>query len=173
MIDMSLVASALSSLNACKTLLSSAIELRDEAKQLAAFNGSAHSLAEAYGKLLAMQVAAAESNAQCELIAREKRDLEDKLVQLEREKNDFERYALHELAPGVFVYKLSPAEQPTEPAHYLCTSCRSDGKKSILARVEDGRRVSHDCPYCKTAYIERRKTIQLRSAGPNWVRDGY
>lgn len=174
MIDMTQFASALTSLNAINTLLSSAIGVRDEAKRLTASGEALSKLAEAHGKLLSMQIAATDSNTQHESVLREKRDLEEKIRDLEHQKQDFERYDLHELSPGVLVYRLRPVEQSVEPMHFLCSRCRNEGKKSILARIETALKISHTCPSCEVDYLEKRipkKPINpaLLSGGVGWM----
>jgi len=159
-VDLSLFTQAASSLNTAVTLAKSFVGLRDEANRLAAVTELLGQLSDAHSKLLAINIARAESAAEHEAVLREKRDLEEKVRHLEAQKADFERYALHELSPGVFVYARSAGTEGAEPVHYLCARCRSNGKKSILQRRNSGLKVNLACPECATTYLETLKTME-------------
>lgn len=152
--DLSLIAQAASSLSSAVTLTKSFVGLRDEAQRLTAVNEMLTKLLEANNKLNAFAIADAQRTTEHQAVLSEKRNLEEELRRVKAEKADFERYALHELSPGVLVYARGAGVEGTEPAHYLCARCRSEGKKSILQRGETAAQVFHRCPQCSTAYVE-------------------
>jgi hypothetical protein len=54
------------------------------------------------------------------------------LVAYERWDQESARYSLQELAPGIMAYGLKPDHAAGEPKHWLCPTCHSERKKSIL-----------------------------------------
>jgi hypothetical protein len=84
----------------------------------------------------------------CSQISQVKRDLEEKLAALERERCEFERYELAELAPGVFAYAMKKSFAGEEPGHHLCANCRAKGEKSILQRKHP-KSTEYECPRCR------------------------
>jgi hypothetical protein len=60
------------------------------------------------------------------------RETEQKLAAVENWGSESSRYALTELAPGIFVYALRPDQAAGEPPHYLCPHCFQQRKKAIL-----------------------------------------
>lgn len=85
------------------------------------------------------------------------RDLESDVVRLEEWQQEKDRYALHELAPGTFVYRVKPAMQGTEPVHDLCPACYQKGVKGILnnAGFEQAHRAVR-CAICSTTFLAER-----------------
>lgn len=169
--DLSLISQALASLNAASGIAKGLISLRDEARRLTDGNQLLSEINKALGDLNAFQIAATERTAQLEAISREKRDLEEELRRIKAEKDDFGRYELNEVAPGVFAYALREDQRATEPMHCICPACRSNGKKSILKRVEKPTEVLLECldPNCKVHLQIAKKTVQpIPLAGANW-----
>jgi len=85
-----------------------------------------------------------------------KNDIEKKLVKKEKWDITASKYELKEIYPGTFVYALKentelPGES-TEPHHWICTSCYSKQKKSILQHHNTNPGIMRDfiCPECKT-----------------------
>jgi hypothetical protein len=77
-------------------------------------------------------------------------ELEKEIADLEAWDREKERYALTEIASGVFAYKLKPEAQGAEPEHLLCANCFHQHRKSVLQfeRRSVGRvemRVCHAC----------------------------
>lgn len=161
MIDLGSVAGAFSTLNSARQMFSAAVGIRDEANRIAALNGASAELSKAYEQILELRVAIATANAEHQTLLTEKRDLEEKIRELERARYDFARYRLHELSVGVFVYAVGASENGIEPAHYLCARCRNSNKKSILNRVETQSQIFHECPEvdCKAQHLERKKEL--------------
>jgi hypothetical protein len=79
----------------------------------------------------AQQNALSAQSSQFSLLERV-RELEKQIADLEAWDAEKQRYALTSVEPGVFAYVLKPDAQPSEPPHWLCTTCYQSGKKSIL-----------------------------------------
>lgn len=150
--DMTLVAQTASAFSALRTIASGLIELRDFNK-LAAVQAdmnrelltAQNGLFDLQAKLLALSDALnAEKAAHAELKARA---------------SERERYALHEVEPGRFVYKRRADVEPTEPAHYLCQPCFDKGVKAVLQETHDKYRDEIKCPVCKLAAVHHNHPI--------------
>ena len=65
-----------------------------------------------------------------------------------------QRYQLHRLATGTFVYRLKPDDESLEPEHDLCAHCYQQGIPAILqaAGYASGHKAS-SCPHCHTVYL--------------------
>lgn len=87
------------------------------------------------------------------VVARE-RDLEAQIVKLEDWVHEKQRYELHQLAAGTFVYRVKPVMQRAEPVHDLCPRCYEEGVKSILqaAGVKEGCHAVQ-CPKCAAVFL--------------------
>ena len=81
-------------------------------------------------------------------------ELEAALQQAKSWEEQKQRYQLHRLATGAFVYRLQPAYQLLEPEHDLCTHCYQQGIPSILqyAGYAGGHKTS-SCPNCRTVFL--------------------
>ena len=58
--------------------------------------------------------------------------LKEKLRSFEKWDAEKERYKLRQIATGAFAYALEKERAAGEPAHWLCTDCYENRKKSIL-----------------------------------------
>ena len=106
------------------------VETRDETKLTALKLDFTSALLELHSKQLSVA-----QDYQAILDANE--SLKKQLVAYERWEQESQRYQLHELAPGIFVYKLKPEFAAGQPQHSLCVTCYQDRKTSILHR--DGK----------------------------------
>ncbi len=94
-------------------------------------------------------------------LTKEKEDLEEELSKIKDWRTEASRYELKEIASGVYAY-MKKTEHSTEPAHYLCTRCYTEGKKSILQRTEkDFGGVHYLCFCCKSEIIDHSKALDL------------
>lgn len=81
-------------------------------------------------------------------------ELEAQVMRLEQWELEKDRYGLHALAVGTFVYRLKASHQGEEPPHDICPSCYQDGVKSILQYAGyEIRRPKHLCPKCKAVFL--------------------
>lgn len=123
------IAAALSGLKGAIDLAKAAVDARDDAKAKEAINGMVGLLLEANTSALAMSGEARKLSADLDTATRELREL--KARQGERD-----RYLLHQIARGRYVYSFVDDGRGT-PAHYLCQNCFDGGVKSVL-RLEPG-----------------------------------
>ncbi len=87
---------------------------------------------ELQAQIMAAQQGALAAHQREATMAEEIRDLKSRMVELEAWDAEKQRYQLTELPPGVFVYRLKPDMQGSEPMHSICEKCYQNGKKSIL-----------------------------------------
>lgn len=79
------------------------------------------------------------------------RELEQKIVALENWEREAERYALTEIASGVFAHCLKQGMERGDPPHKLCTRCYNNQKKGVLqSDNSDGSmtQTTLSCPQC-------------------------
>jgi hypothetical protein len=82
--------------------------------------------------LLAMNARIAEVLAQQSRLLEANESLKQQLVAYERWDQESARYSLQELAPGIVAYALKPDHAASQPKHWLCPTCHSERKPSIL-----------------------------------------
>lgn len=143
MVDISAIGSALASLKAAKDIAEAMIGLRDAAafqqKQI-----------EFQSKIIDANNAAFAAQEERSTMLDRIRELEAKVAKFEAWEAEKQRYKLHELPPGVFVYVLKPEMAAGEPPHRLCAACLNSGKKAILQShgTSEGIEGIH-CDVCK------------------------
>lgn len=120
-------------------------------KSLRNFNELETALFEVNTKLSATMAVALETQEQQAALTNRIRDLEKENMELKDWNHERERYALHEIMTGRFVYRLQPSMENGEPAHDLCANCFTQGKKAILQVVQTpGFAKTAVCSLCKT-----------------------
>jgi len=100
-----------------------------------------HTMAEVQGKVIDLQSAilTAQSSAlaaqsdQFSMI-QEIRDLKEEIARIKAWEETKQRYALHQVRPGIFVYALKDFSKGTEPPHWICTKCYEDKRKAVLQK---------------------------------------
>lgn len=143
MVDMSAIATALSSLAAAKDIAQAMIGLRDSA----AFQGK---LIEFQSKLIDANNAAFAAQEERSALLQQIRDLEAKVAKLETWETEKQRYELKQFRQGGFAYQLKQERRAAEPPHYICPNCYQEGRKSILqGRESHSFGWSHTCHSCK------------------------
>jgi hypothetical protein len=142
--DMGSIAAAASSLKAAADIAKALSELK--------------TFSEVQGKVIDLQreILAAQSSAllaQSEQFTMLKRidDLEKEIAHVKAWEAQKQRYQLHEPRPSGFVYALKKSMSGGEPAHWICTHCYEDGRKSILYfEYHRERGPGYYCPKCTT-----------------------
>ncbi|WP_125933214.1 hypothetical protein [Candidatus Sodalis sp. SoCistrobi] len=76
------------------------------------------------------------------------RFLKEKLGEVEKTKAEIEKYELHEIVPGKFVYTPKESVAPLAPSHCICTNCAGNNFKSILQTETQGSFVWLVCHHC-------------------------
>lgn len=161
MVDISAISGALASLKAANDIAGAMIGLRDAT----AFQAK---LIEFQSKIIeAQQMTLAAQEERASLLQRI-RELETKIVALEAERRELDRYQLKDFGGNTFAYELKEAEARGEPIHRVCANCLKQGHISIL---QFSHNVSgqdyYKCDGCKTdqkfGVVRRERTPSTRS----------
>lgn len=142
MIDMALIQSTITGLKAAGDIAKSFLEL----KSISEVQGKVIELQSA---ILAAQSSALSANAAQSAMVDEIRQLKEEIARMKAWDTQKQRYKLASPWDGSVVYGLKESMSEGEPAHWICTKCYEDGRKSILnpIRRDDGRYVLA-CPVC-------------------------
>ncbi len=82
--------------------------------------------------------------------------LEQEIKDIKHWKIEADRYALTELSPGVFVYRVREEMRGSEPIHMLCANCFQSSKKSILqCKYETSHGKVYVCHSCNAEIVIR------------------
>lgn len=102
-------------------------------------------------------------------------ELETQLMQTSQWETEKQRYHLHQLASGSFVYRVKESMQNGEPIHDICPQCYEVGIKSILQFAGfEGAYHKHICSKCQTIVLgERLKVPMITGGRRNRSTDGY
>jgi len=160
--DLSLIATAASSLGLAKDLAKAAIGVRD-------FNAQATTIAQMNEQILKAQDALLTHSINMHELQQKYFETLEKLRAMEKLIAERGRYSLFEVSKGVFVYRVIPGEHvghdgnpiPPEPEHYVCQPCFDKGVKSVLIRNHNSIDITHGCPECKTHYLESQGSIRI------------
>jgi hypothetical protein len=121
-------------------------------KQLIKGEDAQAQLSEVYGALLSSQAQALEVLANQRSMLDEIRSLKEELASLRAWDAEKGRYSLQQIGFSAFAYALKAADKGTEPPHWICAKCYSDGKKTILQH--NGNLYLHEqslvCVRCKS-----------------------
>ena len=92
--------------------------------------------------------------AQLALVA-EKRDLAERVRELEAWDGEKQRYEMKDVGQGCIAYAVKPEAQGAEPPHALCAQCYQRGRKSILTPfvIPAGRAQGLGCHACGSELI--------------------
>jgi hypothetical protein len=137
------VAGALGAAKAAFDLTKAFVDVRDATKvQAVRF--------ELMGLLLQAQ------ETEVSLIA-EKRELEERVRDLEAWDGEKQRYELKDVGQGCIAYALKADAQGAEPPHSLCAGCYNQGRKSILVpfHISIGRGEALQCHTCGSEMVVR------------------
>jgi DNA-directed RNA polymerase subunit RPC12/RpoP len=94
------------------------------------------------------------------------RELEKEVADVRNWETDMRRYELFEFPSGHLAYALMRGLEQGEPMHYLCASCISNKKKSIMQ--PSGLQLR--CPSCNTGiFRDRRSSPPPRRNGETWM----
>lgn len=152
--DLSLVGTALTSINAAISLGRGAVALRDDAKAQEIVGAMNEQLLDAQQRLFELSAALLALQQEHFETAQELRELREALAERDR-------YSLFRLPNGQFAYRvngtpaLGGAADPTlsEPDHYICQQCFDGGGKHkvvLQRRFRVGAGSYHlECPACK------------------------
>lgn len=105
-------------------------------------------------KLELQQLLLDAQEAQSALVA-EKRQLAERVSQLEAWDGEKQRYELKDIGNGCMAYTLKPGSAGSEPPHSLCSNCYHQGRKAILTpfHIQIGRAEAMQCHACGSEMI--------------------
>lgn len=153
--DLSLVSSAVASINAAKEIGKAALGLRD-------FNQMAAKISEMNASLLDAQNSLFTHNAQLLALQQDYFEATKELAEAKEALAEKGRYALFEIVPGSFAYRADARPTgthdgnpvPAEPEHYICQPCFDgpDRRKAVLRLHPTTQYVIGwwHCPVCNT-----------------------
>lgn len=128
-------------------LLQGAITGLKTAADLAIAFNKVKTLAEVQGKaielqqiILSVQSSALAAQSEQFTLLQKIRDLEEEVAAAKAWDTQKQRYTLARPWHGTIVYALKESEAAGEPAHYICTNCYNDGRKSMLNAFQDATR---------------------------------
>lgn len=145
--DFTSIATATSSIKAAVDIAKTLVEV----KSFADFETMASELRE---RIVAAQVATLEAQSEQSAMIQRISDLVKEIARLETWSAERQRYELSNLwNSGVVAYGLKKSMSNSESAHYICTNCYDDGRKSILQpQKRQGGRFMLLCPKCKAEF---------------------
>lgn len=142
MVDMSAIAGAVSSLNAAVDIVKAIKDLRDSSIVQSKVIELQSTILEAQSSLFA-------ANEERAALIEGIRQSEQKIADLEAWNTEKQRYQLTDIGEGTFAYALKGSVSNGEPAHYICTNCYEQSKKSVLHHMQSGGGMHvMSCPRC-------------------------
>ncbi len=150
MVDMAAIAGVATSLRSAVEITKAMVDVRDATLiQTKTF--------ELTREIMAAQSYALEAMATQSDLLTIKRELEEKISNMETWNTEKDRYKLKNIQPGVTVYALKEGMESGEEHHYLCPTCYNRRQKSILQKevYSSGRIVMQVCHQCGTELIEQ------------------
>jgi len=137
--DMSAIASAVTSLRAAADIAKALATLKSEIEIQS-------KVIELQQAILAAQSHAVAAHSQLFSLEQENRELQRRLEEAEAWNGTAAQYELTEVAPRVFVYK----SRGQQPEHWLCANCFEDKRRSILQlQFESEMGAKYSCHQCK------------------------
>ena len=141
--DMLAIAQGLNAIKATTDIIKSIAGLRDAAQIL-------EKTVELNQKILTVQTALADAQAEQTTLIQTIRNLEEEVARFKAWEAEKQRYELKEVAPRTFAYVLKPNASDPEPLHWICASCYQKNQKFILQGIQwYGGGWIHTCPSCK------------------------
>ena len=125
MISLTSVNTILDVFKSIKEAAESIVSLRDETLVMG-------KVGEINSKLIVAQNGIFAVNEERSALVQRVSALEKELASLKAWEAEKQRYVLVEIALGVVAYAIRDDMRGTEPFHYLCANCFSDGKKAFL-----------------------------------------
>lgn len=138
-------------------------ELVKAAHGLKNYNEFVTAVYEVNAKLMDATAVALANQEKHSALATRVAELEDELRELKHWESETVRYQLTQFAFGSYAYSLKPGMENAEPPHYLCPTCMTQRKKSILQPSIKG---FLRCSPCNEA-------IQISDQPPRQVRSEY
>jgi len=150
------IAAALTSLKSAADLAKALIDIRDASQVRAVAIDLQTQILSALGSAIEAREA---YTAQIDRI----RDLEAEVTRLKEWGSEKEKYELKTIGFGALAYMLKQGMRGTEPPHWLCPNCYTQGKKSFFQTTgaHMGHRTYYACTTCGSK-------VALDGA-PHWI----
>jgi len=142
----SLIQNTISGLNLAGDIIKNILELKASADIKA-------KVSELQGAVLSAQSNALAANAHQSAMIEEIRNLKEQIAHMKAWEEEKQRYKLITPWAGTVLYALKEACSDSEPAHWICTKCYEDGRKSILNTQRKSGWYGLVCPRCKSEFI--------------------
>lgn len=118
--------------------------------------------------ILSAQSSALSAQSEQSALLDAKRELEQKIADLEAWEREKTRYLLEEVVSGAFAYALKPDAAGAEPPHKICANCYQHRKKSILMefQIPQGKATGLRCHPCGAEIILRGTDLRSTNFRP-------
>ncbi len=143
MVDMTMIAEAVTSLKTASEIAKTLVGLKETTAIQA-------KVTELNGIILSAQSSALAAQSNQFTLLQQVRGLEEKIANLEAWNAEKQRYELAEITMGIFSYRLKPSSSNGEPSHQICARCYEHGIRSILQKSTRGHSDFLVCSECKT-----------------------
>lgn len=161
--DMAAIAGMMGSIKAVKDITAAMVSIRDT-------NAFQEKQFELQSAAIDLQASVFAVNEERTALLDRNRELEAEIARLKNWEAEKQRYELCQTSSiGNFAYRTKPEMRGLEPSHYLCASCFTDGKKSVLqAKPELRQRLRvFGCPRCHAEVtVQYGLRIEVPSPGP-------
>lgn len=146
------IASALTSLGATFQLLQGAVAIRDDAKITEATKELNRQIIEVQNACLQLQEKQSAAVEAIEALKDERRELRERIAELDRQARERDAYKLVQLLPGSFAYAPAEIDEPPAEGYRLCQPCMDNrAKKSVLQSMASDYTQVY-CPECKAQF---------------------
>jgi regulator of replication initiation timing len=118
---------------------------------------------ELYNSIISLQNGIMSMQAENHSLLQENQLLSKKVMGIKTWEKEKSKYFLHEICPHVFVYASKKTDKATEPHHWICAKCYSQGVKSILQLKEATWSGHHYvCHNCNSEICDHSKSQQIQ-----------
>lgn len=131
-IDMTQIATAVTSLKTASDIVSGLIQLRLSSEVQS-------KVIELQGVILATQHSALAANSEQFSLLEKIRSLEAQITQMKAWDAEKDKYEFKAIGAGAFTYVWKADASPPKPPHWICAHCYENGSKSILQEIEKVR----------------------------------
>jgi DNA-directed RNA polymerase subunit RPC12/RpoP len=146
------ITAALASLKSVSDLVKLALELKIDSAVTEKAIESQSAIISIQSVLLALQ-------SEHQALLKEKAELEQLITQANDWKDEFKKYDLEQVEPGIFVY-----EPKQGPVYWLCSRCFEDRRKSILNRTgNDSKGIIYLCFNCQNSIRVHRNPGEVKT----------
>jgi hypothetical protein len=158
----------ISSIGAAVTSLKTAIDITRTLVDIKSATDVQSKIIELQSQIMSAQTSALQAQSEQFDLKRRLGDAENELKRLKVWEGEKARYALVEIASGVFVYKIKEKDRGSEPSHWLCANCFNKGEKAFLqleTTWANNRGQDYKCHNCDSVIKIRNSEEERRRPG--------